>query len=119
MKCFNHRELDAIAVCRHCGKAVCFECLAEVDGVAACKCRCEQSVANINDLTFRARSTYQKGSANSLKVAFFCGAMGVVMLGSGLLADRPNGSVPILFGVIFLIVAGLYVHSARRWKQRD
>lgn len=44
MKCFNHRELDAIAVCKHCGKAVCSNCVADVKGVMACKSRCEAEV---------------------------------------------------------------------------
>lgn len=44
MKCFNHRELDAIAVCMRCGRAVCSGCLAEVDGVTACRERCEAGI---------------------------------------------------------------------------
>lgn len=119
MKCFNHRELDAIAVCKHCGRALCFGCLAEVGGVAACKGRCESDVESHNDLTARARSTYQKGSSNSLKLALFCGLIGIIMFGSGVLSGYPNGIIPTLFGVVFLLGAGLFAHSARRWKQRD
>jgi hypothetical protein len=27
MKCFTHRETEAVGVCRHCGKALCEDCM--------------------------------------------------------------------------------------------
>ena len=44
MKCFNHRELDAIAVCMRCGRALCSGCLSEVEGITACRARCEAAI---------------------------------------------------------------------------
>jgi hypothetical protein len=44
MKCFNHRELDAIATCMRCGRALCPNCLAEVEGITACRLRCETAI---------------------------------------------------------------------------
>jgi hypothetical protein len=48
MKCFNHRELDAIAVCKHCGRAMCADCASEIEGMIACRNRCETAVTARN-----------------------------------------------------------------------
>lgn len=37
MKCFNHHDRDAFAVCKSCGKALCLECLEEYKGNYICK----------------------------------------------------------------------------------
>ena len=45
MNCFNHRDTTAVGVCKACGKALCSDCLAEVEGGLACKDNCESKVA--------------------------------------------------------------------------
>src|SRR5262249_54137422 len=45
MKCFNHREADALAVCKHCCRALCHECVAEIQGAVSCRGDCEKHVA--------------------------------------------------------------------------
>ena len=122
MKCFNHRELDAIAVCKHCGRGVCPTCATEVGTATACKGRCEADVAAINDLMMRGRTAYQKGSATHYKLAVFCGLMGVIMGGFGFMVrseGSPAWGVFFLFGLVFLLGAGMFTHSARRLQQRD
>ncbi len=37
MKCVNHLEKDAVAICNYCGKSICSECFAEIKGEAYCK----------------------------------------------------------------------------------
>lgn len=37
MKCFNHHDRDAFAVCKACGKALCLECAEEYKGEFICK----------------------------------------------------------------------------------
>lgn len=36
-KCFYHPEVDAVAYCRNCGKALCTECCRDVRGVVYCE----------------------------------------------------------------------------------
>ena len=70
----------------------------------------------------RANAAYQKGSVNHYKLAVFCGLMGVIMGGFGFMV-RSEGSpawvVFFLFGLVFLLGAGMFTHSARRLQQRD
>lgn len=37
MKCVNHLEKDSVAVCNHCGKSICADCLVEIKGENYCK----------------------------------------------------------------------------------
>lgn len=37
MKCYNHHDRDAFAVCTTCGKGLCLECAKEKDGRMICK----------------------------------------------------------------------------------
>ena len=44
MKCYTHSDIEAVGLCRVCGRALCRECVTEVSGVCCCKGRCEASV---------------------------------------------------------------------------
>ena len=37
MRCYNHKEKEAVIACTSCGKFICEECNVEVDGKAVCK----------------------------------------------------------------------------------
>lgn len=47
MKCYNHPEKDASAICRACGKALCSICANDLGRGIACKGRCEKDVKAI------------------------------------------------------------------------
>jgi hypothetical protein len=122
MKCFNHRELDAIAVCKHCGRGTCSDCAVEVCSSMACRSRCEAEVRAGFDMVARASSAMEKGNANHYKVAVFVGLMGLIMGGFAFTIKREDSHawvVFLLFAVVFLLKAGMSVHSARRLQQRD
>jgi hypothetical protein len=66
MRCFTHREIEAVAVCRGCGRGTCSECLTDVGGVIACRGRCEGRVAALEQVLagdgaarLRGRETYR------------------------------------------------------------
>ncbi len=42
MKCYFHRQADAVGLCRACSRGLCPECAAEVSTVLACRNRCER-----------------------------------------------------------------------------
>ena len=44
MKCIQHSEHDAVAVCLACGRALCPQCVAFSGDAAACAGRCESTV---------------------------------------------------------------------------
>lgn len=51
MKCYYHRDRDAIGTCKSCGRGLCDECHVALDKGLACRERCEQDVRNLAALT--------------------------------------------------------------------
>ena len=78
MKCFNHHEIDAVAVCRHCGKALCTECVVETEHGICCAGRCERHVGEMNELLNRADKDAQ--GYRSLGIILIAGAVLLAIL---------------------------------------
>lgn len=53
MKCFNYSEIDAVAICKSCGRGLCPQCVMEVGPSCSGKDRCEANVASMNELIQR------------------------------------------------------------------
>ena len=52
MRCFIHMNVEAISVCKKCGKAMCAECSAYSGHSGICpECRCLEFIAERNRLT--------------------------------------------------------------------
>jgi hypothetical protein len=49
MRCYTHADIQAVGVCRVCGRALCQACLTEVKGHCCCKGRCESAVKTPED----------------------------------------------------------------------
>ena len=78
MKCFTHETIDALAVCRSCGRGLCRDCITEVGLSCSCKGGCEKVVATMNDLLERDRTKYQM----LFRVGIIFGMIAVAGLGS-------------------------------------
>ena len=124
MKCFNHRDMDAIAVCRHCGRALCSACVNDVGGIASCKGKCEaEAAATLAEVELRRRNlNLQVPIWNGL--ARFCYAVGLVMGGFGVYAlvfmsERVEVALlPIAMGVVLSLSAYGFQCYARELKRR-
>jgi hypothetical protein len=67
MRCFNHRDKEAIAVCRSCGKGVCADCSVDIGRGIACKTGgCEQSTRDCIDLVDRNIQIYKQNAGMKL-----------------------------------------------------
>jgi hypothetical protein len=47
MRCYNHRDRDAVGLCKSCGKGLCDECQTDLGQGLACKNRCEETVRGL------------------------------------------------------------------------
>ena len=50
MKCFYHRDIEAVGICKSCNRGLCGDCAAEIGEGLACKGRCEDTVAKLLSL---------------------------------------------------------------------
>lgn len=83
MKCFNHRELHAIAVCKHCGKALCSSCTANVEGVLACKDICETAAVDYVRLFKRSAQNLKMQPTIYRSLAYFLYGVSALSVGIG------------------------------------
>ena len=69
MQCFEHADRAAAGVCKHCGRALCRDCVVIVEGCLSCRGECESRVRRELDLVDRSekalaeRSTPEFGGA--------------------------------------------------------
>ena len=120
MRCFYHRDTDAIAVCRYCGRGVCDACVAEVDKVSACRDRCESDVTALHIMLARSDSAFGTAARQLRIAAFIC----VLFAGLFVVLSRqmPYAMATWLLvpaALVLLIGAVLLVFTARRYDARS
>lgn len=77
MKCFKHLATDAVAVCAHCGRAVCPDCVDSSSAVRiACSPACATELNRAHELLHQISVINQQLLQNSLRnaraSAFYC-----------------------------------------------
>ena len=123
MKCYNHSNLEAVAVCRYCGRAICHDCTAEVGLTCSCKGRCESMVAIMNDLVDSGKSVYRNTSNLQLGYGIFILLLCVVFLAPAIYRIVKGDTSEWIY---FLLACGLIfggmgiasLVSARRFRKQ-
>jgi len=105
MKCYNHPEREAVAVCRACGKAVCQECGLETGNGIACRQSCAGILAEKKEHYFR-----QAAHLKNLKRLNFLGSL--FSIGMGLLFIYFSFmGCGVVYDLILLIGSGFTVYG--------
>jgi hypothetical protein len=130
MRCFYHREKDAVGTCKSCGKGLCPECAIDLVKGLACRGRCEtdakavialiDSNINISPVT---TSMVQVGKSARVGAAVFMFVCGLIFMGLGLFVDR-LGFIAALGGCfmaygIFLFWSASRVTALRKRIEQD
>ncbi|QFT21285.1 hypothetical protein FIV02_06790 [Pseudomonas sp. THAF187a] len=102
MQCHNH-EIQAVATCKNCYKAICRDCLSLVNGICACKNSCEQAVTDLEEYLSLSKQSIKKISNTYKNGAIFNFICGLVFLIIGI-APVITGSN---YGVTIFAVLGL------------
>jgi len=123
MKCYNHSDAEAVAVCRSCGRALCRACLTEIGLSSSCKGRCESVVATMNDLVERGRTAYQKSSAIQFRNGIFIVLLGMTFLIIGIIPILKGQAsdwtyVQFFIGVLFAGMGISSLISAKRFREK-
>jgi hypothetical protein len=98
MKCFNHPDIAAVGLCKHCSKGLCKDCLTDLEHGIACKNLHEAQVESINSLVIRNASVSKAAPKNIWIMPMFYLFMGIIFIGLGLIKDKSLISFPILMG---------------------
>ena len=113
MRCFNHQEIEAVGLCKHCQKALCPACANDLGFGLACRDVHESEVTSVSQIVARSVRVQARGGLNRYATALFYVALGVVFAGYELFfASSPSG-FGLAMGGLF-IAYGLYVAAAVR-----
>ena len=124
MKCFSHRNSDAVAVCRSCGRALCSDCIAEVGLSCACINRCEADVAKFNEMLTRGRpEPVNPANLFGYDRVIFLMALGVGFVCFGLYGlchsgDRHLNLFLAVFGVAFSIFGISQFFTTKKFRKQ-
>ncbi len=109
MKCYNHHDRDAFGVCKSCGKALCLECLDEVDGMLVCKHQSCREMAKIAHLGLvNMKNLYY--SKNTQTAVFLVSGLCIAWGGISFLLGIFGGSKIFLFSGVIAVVIGVFIH---------
>ncbi|MGN6152761.1 MAG: hypothetical protein ACTHOH_12265 [Lysobacteraceae bacterium] len=115
MKCFRHQDLDAVGICRGCGKGVCAaHCVQDLGTGLACSDACRSRVEGIEALNRKTAASYGTMARNVWIAPLFFGAMGGVFLFTGL-RDWPDplNFVSVLGGLFLLFALVTFLRNRR------
>jgi hypothetical protein len=114
MKCFNHRNVDAIAICKNCNKGLCPACGVDVGNGIACKGGCELEVEMMNKVFQQSKRAFQNASKTYSQYALW---MLLVAVGMFILAlFLPIPEYLVFMGFLFLIGAAFNYFASKRYK---
>jgi uncharacterized membrane protein YidH (DUF202 family) len=121
MKCFNHQQVDAVAICKNCNKALCHECAVDVGNGVSCVGACEQEVRDLNELIRRNRSAAQRTSYAYRRNAIVCALVALVFVYLSIDAFQTNRT-PLLVvttgsAVIFFMAAFFNFSAAQKFMR--
>jgi hypothetical protein len=116
MRCYYHRDVDAVATCRNCCRGLCDACVVDVDKKAACRDRCEADVAAVGALLAQSDRAFATAGRQMRIAALICvlfAALFVVLSQRMPYAMAAWLLLPAAF--VLLIGGGLLVLNARRY----
>lgn len=118
MKCFNHHTDDAVGLCARCSRALCPSCATAVNGVLACKGRCEDDLRLLEESDALEKQQSEAGArAAGIGMGGFVGLMLAASGGFGLWLGWKQhltnnyviGGMIFGLGVLVLVLVGVFI----------
>ena len=109
MKCYNHKDSEAVAVCVHCGRAICLSCAkTSASERFVCSSACATASEQMENFILITRNKSVRGS---YMTACFALGMGLVFAASAIFLYQELRSFPLTVFVggssMALVIGGL------------
>ena len=114
MKCFNHHESEAVAICKNCHKALCEPCAVDVGNGIACRNVCEQRVIALNALQRKGENAIKRSSRSMYGLAAFLLLMGAIFLVNVATDSGHLRTFDISLSVVFLAAGVFFLAMGKR-----
>jgi hypothetical protein len=107
MRCKNHNEVEAIALCRVCSLALCDKCAIPSTKGYVCSRECQEHATTIDRLIELQKTNLEAGAFRKwFSVIAFLLVLGGLLVGEHALFGTPASTPKVLFGILS-IFAGL------------
>jgi hypothetical protein len=117
MRCFYHRDVEAVGNCKNCARGLCGACASEVENGLACRNRCEEEVRALNRIVARNKTAFERASATYLRTALFYVLLGVVFLAGGVMNWGGLRWFLALAAAIFFLSGALHYATAQKYER--
>lgn len=122
MQCYEHQTQPAVAVCRNCGKALCFDCCKDAGQRIACGAVCKDALLDEALIADRLKQSLGIGSDVRLPVSVVTYALfGLILLGVATYTSVSRPQIDYLtfaMAAVFIVMAGAsyrnFRHTCRR-----
>jgi hypothetical protein len=125
LHCYQHRDAEALAICRTCGRGVCAACSHEGPEGITCSGDCQTLAKAVHEMNLRALRIYGIGEKpRRITVPIVAWLLpGLVFMGFGAISSWRAGTIDttdafgLTLGAVF-VAAGVWMHlQARRLQQ--
>ena len=113
MRCFNHRDRDAVGICKACQKALCPDCANDLGHGIACRDKHESEVTAMHSLISRAMRAQSFSKRGHIATPLFYFALGGIFLLYGLTTERRLSLLVYLGGAMVAYGTFLFVANRR------
>lgn len=119
MKCFNHPGNEALSICTVCGRALCPECINEIDDAIVCKNRCEENKLNQDKARLSCYTILNRFASVYGITALIYLLTGMILLIAGFTIQTLLGIFIIIpLGITFIISALLQYSAAKKFIEK-
>lgn len=118
MRCHRHGDREAVAICKHCMKALCPECVVEASGATACSDACAREIAVAHAVLRRSGASMELQRAGPLFVAVFLMLSGLGFTGYGVLRASHLQGFLIGTGALFALSGAAVYAVWRHYRDR-
>lgn len=120
MRCFVHRDTEAVGLCRGCSKGLCPACLVDLGHAITCHGACEQKAHTLHRQLQQTDTVLRSQTRNRFFLPAFVMVMGAAFMifasdGRTLLNfGTVVGGGFVLFGLVLLVIVQRYARDLAR-----
>ncbi len=105
MICYNHKNKQAVAICKNCFKAICEQCAIPDDNGFACSEKCHQEIISYNMMMEKSKAVYGlkpgRIPVNTI-LPLILGIPFVILGAISLIGREYIGCLPLSAGLVFI-----------------
>ena len=110
MRCFNHPDVEAVGICKHCSRGICTECVKDSGHGIACSLPCISEIRSLYAAISRNKKVYSVAAKAGIRTAIWFFLLGGIFVAFGVLTEiRDSPFMMYLFGMgALMLVAGAF-----------